>query len=319
MRKIVLLVLVLLLSASLAGCTASNIQNQVNDTSLQNDAIDQQAVMTQVVDFGKKLSMVSLQAPTDIVAKSIQENYGAYVSTTLMDAWVKDPSRAPGRLTSSPWPDRIEVLNSTKVSVDTYEVKGEIIEITSQETINGGAVSKHPITLVVKKIDNRWLIDAVRVSGDPMVNDAITYLNTQYGFNFSLPMSWKGYTIVKDEWKGIAVGDPQNKQPLETGKMISIRHPQWTAQKPRQDIPIMIFAISQWNSLQKGDYHIGAAPIRPSELTRNARYVFALPARYNYAFPTGYEEVERILATKPLKAIEYVEYNINSLQIEGTL
>ncbi|HAU31921.1 MAG: hypothetical protein XD78_1438 [Desulfotomaculum sp. 46_296] len=107
--------------------------------------------------------------------------------------------------------------------------------------------------------------------------------------------------MVNSEWTGLAVG---GSQPVETGKLISIRHPQWTEQKPRQDIPIMIFTTSQWNSLQKGDFHIGAAPMGPSELARNTSYVFALPARYNYAFPSGYEEVEKILAAKPLKPFE---------------
>ena len=44
-----------------------------------------------------------------------------------------------------------------------------------------------------------------------------------------------------------------------------------------------------------------AAPINPGELGRNVKYVFALPARYNYAFPTGYQEVEKILEGKPLR------------------
>jgi len=38
------------------------------------------------------------------------------------------------------------------------------------------------------------------------------------------------------------------------------------------------------DSLQQEKFHIGAAPINPSELGRNTKYVFALPARYNYAF-----------------------------------
>ncbi|MDP1086626.1 hypothetical protein Q6245_30140, partial [Klebsiella pneumoniae] len=67
--------------------------------------------------------------------------------------------------------------------------------------------------------------------------------------------------------------------------MISIRHPDWTSQNPRQDIPIMIFTLAQWNMLQQDEFHIGAAPINPSELGRNTSYVFARPARYNYAFP----------------------------------
>ena len=35
----------------------------------------------------------------------------------------------------------------------------------------------------------------------------------------------------------------------------------WTKEKPRQDIPIMIFTHYQWSSLEKGEIHIGAAPI----------------------------------------------------------
>jgi len=43
-----------------------------------------------------------------------------------------------------------------------------------------------------------------------------------------------------------------------------------------------------------------AAPMGPKELARNTKCVFALPARYNYAFPAGYEEVEEILENNPL-------------------
>jgi len=64
----------------------------------------------------------------------------------------------------------------------------------------------------------------------------------------------------------------------------------------------MVLTVGQWNSLQQNKFHIGAAPINPSELGRNSRYVFALPARYNYAIPTGYEEVAKILQDKPLQA-----------------
>ncbi|MGE5405863.1 MAG: hypothetical protein ACM3PP_13115 [Candidatus Saccharibacteria bacterium] len=130
-------------------------------------------------------------------------------------------------------------------------------------------------------------------------NNAIVYHNTQYGFDFALPTSWKGYKIVADKWEGVPIG---GEKVVETGPMISIRHPAWTAKIPRQDIPIMVFTLAQWKSLQEEKFHIGAAPMGPSELGRNKNYVFALPARYNYAFPTGYKEVENILKTHPLTA-----------------
>ena len=80
--------------------------------------------------------------------------------------------------------------------------------------------------------------------------------------------------------------------------MISIRHPQWTSENPRQDIPIWVFTVAQWNSLQQNNYSVSAGGIY-TELGRNARYVFALYSRYNYAFTTGFEEVQTILEGKP--------------------
>jgi len=201
---------------------------------------------------------------------------------------------------SSPWPERIDILSIKPLSEDAYEVKGEIIEITSVEKVNGGIAAKRSITLVAKKIGNRWLIDAATLGPYGEAN-SIVYKNTQYGFNFSLPASWKGYSIVTGKWEGYTPGGPEGNQIVETGPMVSIRHPQWTAENPRQDIPIMVFTFDQWNSLQQGKFYISAAPVGPSELGRNTKYVFALPARYNHAFPTGFEEVEKILASNPLR------------------
>jgi hypothetical protein len=130
---------------------------------------------------------------------------------------------------------------------------------------------------------------------------ATDYRNTEFGFDFSLPASWKGYSIVMDQWQGYASGE-QGDVLVEHGPLISIRHPLWTAANPRQDIPIMVFTLSQWDALEREEFHIGAAPIGPSELGRNTKYVFALPARYNFAYLSGWEEVQKILDGKPLHA-----------------
>jgi hypothetical protein len=129
----------------------------------------------------------------------------------------------------------------------------------------------------------------------------IEYKNTQYGFTFSLPLTWQGYSIAGDKWEGEASVQGSDVV-VEKGPIIFIRHPKWTSANPRQDIPIMIFTIAQWDSLEQGKFHIGAAPIGPTELRRNSKYVFALPARYNFAFLPGFEEVEEILENNPLKA-----------------
>jgi hypothetical protein len=129
----------------------------------------------------------------------------------------------------------------------------------------------------------------------------VIYANTQYSFSFLLPLSWEGYQIIESKWEGYTP-EQQGDVTVEKGPIISIRHPKWTSANPRQDIPIMVFTLAQWDSLQQDKFHIGAAPIGPSELGNNTKYVFALPARYNFSFPTGYEEVEKILEGNPLKA-----------------
>ena len=128
----------------------------------------------------------------------------------------------------------------------------------------------------------------------------ILYENTEYGFTFSLPKSWEGYQIVTDSWEGI-LADQQQNNIAEKDPILCFRHPRWTEKTPRQDIPIMVFTLGQWSSLEKEEFHIGAAPVPPKKLGQNDKYVFALPPRYNFAFPEGYEEVENILETNPLQ------------------
>jgi len=143
--------------------------------------------------------------------------------------------------------------------------------------------------------------------------ETIEYINNQYGFSFSLPQDWKNFSTVTTTWEGEAIG-PQGNYPVEHGPIISLRNPNWTAQNPYQDIPIMVFTLTQWDAMQRDEFHIGAAPVNPSELGRNEQYVFALPARYNYAFPTGWEEVQSILDGHPLHAtLQNAQINWESL------
>jgi hypothetical protein len=155
----------------------------------------------------------------------------------------------------------------------------------------------------INAINLETAIEALIVKS-PKQADSIVYMNTLYGFEFTLPASWKGYAIVESEWEGLST---DGETPVAKGPEISIRHPLWTEENPRQDIPIMVFSTEQWNALQSGEFHIGAAPIGPDELGRNGKYIFALPARYNFAFLTGFEEVEHILRGKPLKTFEPIE------------
>ncbi|MDR6555070.1 copper amine oxidase N-terminal domain-containing protein [Paenibacillus qinlingensis] len=180
-------------------------------------------------------------------------------------------------------------------------INGKIINADLQ-IVDGS--SYVPLRVVSESLgaDVKWDGDKreIRIVGQTGQLSQTVYENTQYGFRFTLPDSWKGYTIVTDKWEGLS--DTQGEK--ISGASLSIRHPQWTAEQPRQDIPIFVFTVDQWNQLQQDKVHIGAAPIGPSELTRNDKYVFALPARYNFAYPDGYQEVEDILKSNPIQPMK---------------
>ena len=167
--------------------------------------------------------------------------------------------------------------------------------------LNSGEIIK------IVEYQNKWFLDGDLPLGAKLPEASSTnatsstqiiYSNTDYDFTFNLPLTWVGYSIINSNWNGNLI-DATNS-PKVTGSEIFIRHPLWTVENPRQDIPIMIFTLEQWGLVQQEKISLGAAPIPPSELGRNAKYVFALPARYNFAFPVGFEEVAKIIESNPL-------------------
>lgn len=169
-------------------------------------------------------------------------------------------------------------------------------------------------TIHMKSIHAKILIAMVCIAGvslwyattkstlpaTPPELQAVTYTNEAYGFYVDLPESWKGYTVVEASWEGVITDTPTEKK---SGPEIFIRHPLWTKDVPRQDIPIMIFTPNQWALIVEEKMSLGAAPIGPRELARNNQYIFALPARYNFAFPLGFEEVENIIERGSVRAL----------------
>lgn len=136
---------------------------------------------------------------------------------------------------------------------------------------------------------------------DEPSDTSIVYKNTDYGFTFSLPANWTGYSIVKDTWKGY----PLTKDVVaSSGPKLLIRNPKWTTAAPYEDLPILVFTISQWQAYLAEDFSVSAAPILASELARNNTYVFALPPRWNFDASIGYEEALDIMAKSPLRAFD---------------
>lgn len=132
------------------------------------------------------------------------------------------------------------------------------------------------------------------------INDEIVYKNDDYGFTFSLPANWRGYSIIEGTWEGVAL----STETAPNGPKIIIRNPKWTESAHYEDIPIMIFTIPQWEDYMAEKFSVSAAPIQATELARNNVFVFALPPRWNYDYSLGYEEAENIVAGNPLRAFD---------------
>ncbi|HEY8488516.1 MAG TPA: hypothetical protein VIL38_05530 [Thermaerobacter sp.] len=320
--------MLLVLSLLLVSCGAPDSPGARPGDDPQQEAPDpaagdEAAVRSVVEAFGRQLQQVSLLAPEDEVRRSMEKHYAGYVAPELLAAWQADPLNAPGRTVSSPWPDRIEITSVKALPDGGYQVEGTLIEVTSVEQGTDEAAATRPITLVLRRFDGRWLITEVTL-GDYEQAGGVNFTSQAYGFRLALPGSWQGYTVVTEVWEGRALEDAADGSAragdvVERGPLLRIRHPQWTAERPRQDIPIMVFTLAQWEALQQGTISVGAAPVPPGELGRNNAYVLALPARYNYEFPEGYEEVEEILAGDPLEPFDLSAGQVAAAEVLASL
>lgn len=160
-------------SLIVTGCSNTNQTNAAQDTLSQEEELKAESILANedvdevetieniVKGFGENLKMVSLLAPEDILRESMEEYYGDFISKSLLEKWIEEPTKALGRFTSSPWPDGIDILNIEKVSEDEYKVEGEVVEVTNEGREEVEDLLKYSVTLIVKFDNNSWLIDEV--------------------------------------------------------------------------------------------------------------------------------------------------------------
>jgi len=131
----------------------------------------------------------------------------------------------------------------------------------------------------------------------PTSNAPIIYHNAQYGLTFSLPADWRGYSVLTNEWVGQQSDDKTGEIiRTEHGPKIILRHPQWTASDPHQDIPISIFTRAQWEDVHEEILVTSAGGI-DFDISHNRNYVFTVHSRFNWNELTGWEEAQKIVAT----------------------
>jgi hypothetical protein len=146
----------------------------------------------------------------------------------------------------------------------------------------------------MKKLFYASAITALLVSGCGSLNAPnhpsglpLRYHNAQYDFTFFLPASWRGHSVLVEQWVSSYPAAPEH------GPIIVLRHPQWTASNPCQDIPILVFTRSQWEA-HRGDLGIGAGGVE-YEIGHNAKYVFGIHSRFNWGELKGWEEADAMI------------------------
>lgn len=130
----------------------------------QSLSVEEKTEITALIEgFGKKLASVDKVAPDEVVVKSIKENYSPFLSSNLILKWTSNPSEALGRICSSPWPDRIEILSMKKLDANTVKVKGYVVWVTSGGENKLEVAEKVPTVLMVKRNPStqKFLIDNV--------------------------------------------------------------------------------------------------------------------------------------------------------------
>jgi hypothetical protein len=116
---------------------------------------DEPAARTAVEQLGERLRQVSLLAPDSIVVGEIRRAYEPLVTPELLAAWTSNPSRAPGRDVSSPWPARIEIRSVEESGAAGCRIDGEVIYATSTDS----AAASSPVTIEVRDAGG-WRVSA---------------------------------------------------------------------------------------------------------------------------------------------------------------
>ncbi len=181
------------------------------------------------------------------------------------------------------------------------EGEGDSIIHTSQKRLGlRGFSNSDPIRKFIWRNSLFAIVIAALLTGCATVkhtsNSPVIYHNTKYGLTFSLLPDWRGFTVLTNEWVGYQSDNAGEIIRTERGPEIVLRHPQWTARDPHQDIPIRVFTRAQWPDVRFEKVWIDAGG-STDEISHNRHYVFGIHGRFNWGELTGWEQSQKIVAT----------------------
>lgn len=123
----------------------------------------------------------------------------------------------------------------------------------------------------------------------------VVYVNRKYGFRLRLPDECRGFSIEPSSWNAPYRGGSRGE---ESGPRFIVHCP--AEDGGNENVPIMVFTRKQW--VRVDDLELSASPYGPGELGSNRRYVFALPARWEFATDLSPDEIWSICQTDAFRA-----------------
>ncbi len=127
----------------------------IGTTTSATSSPEAAAARSTVTSFGLMEQRVQLLAPE--ASSTIATSYGPYVAQPLLARWQADPSSAPGRVTSSPWPDHI-VVGDIRYTTEGFEITGMLVLMSNEAVAHGSTYGSDPVLIDLAKHDGRWLI-----------------------------------------------------------------------------------------------------------------------------------------------------------------
>lgn len=177
MRRIILALFVLACGEPRADSGDEPVQEPAPAPSAQETASCDAATARSLAErLGSRLNDVSVLAPDSIVERELRAAYADLVTPELLESWIANPESAPGRRTSSPWPDRLEVRSVTAECV----VAGEVVLVAST-----GEAGRERVQLEVsggpdpRVVAWRTLGDGAAVA-EPDASNAVATLHRYY-------------------------------------------------------------------------------------------------------------------------------------------
>ena len=122
---------------------------------MQASKDEDREIRTFVTVFGSNFKKVSIVSP--VASGEIANAYAPFVTPSLLAQWERDPLTAPGRKSSSIWPDSIQISSVSK-SGDNYRVEGSIVLLTTEDEKIGKTSALLPVHILVSRDNDRWVI-----------------------------------------------------------------------------------------------------------------------------------------------------------------